>query len=141
MPRTDTKLDQLSKTWLFSNLARKDLRLIGQVTDEISVPAGKVLVEEGKPGREFFFILSGSAVLRRNGRKVTTLGAGQYFGELALLDRLPRSATVISETPMELIVLGQREFFGVIQKVPGLAEKLLAAMASRLREADAKAFH
>jgi CRP-like cAMP-binding protein len=77
--------------------------------------------------------------VRRNNRKVATLGPGQYFGEMALLDRRPRSATVTSETDMTLLVLGQRQFNGVLDAVPALARKMLAAMATRLREADEKA--
>jgi CRP/FNR family transcriptional regulator, cyclic AMP receptor protein len=74
----------------------------------------------------------------RKGRKVATLGPGTAFGELALLDRAPRNATVVAETPMELVVLGQREFAGILDEVPGFARKLLAGLAHRLRESDAK---
>ncbi|MGH9090630.1 MAG: cyclic nucleotide-binding domain-containing protein, partial [Acidimicrobiales bacterium] len=84
-------------------------------------------------------IVDGQASVRRNGRRIATLGPGQYFGELALLDRRPRSATVISETEMLLLVLGQRQFNGVLDAVPALSRKLLAAMATRLRESDTKA--
>jgi CRP-like cAMP-binding protein len=76
-------------------------------------------------------------VTRRN-KRVATIGPGAAFGELALLDKAPRNATVVAETPMELVVLGQREFAGIIDEVPGFARKLLAGMANRLREADAK---
>jgi CRP/FNR family transcriptional regulator, cyclic AMP receptor protein len=103
------------------------------------VPAGKVLAEEGAPGHEFYFILDGTAAVKHGNRKIATLGPGQYFGELALLDRAPRNATVVSESPMTLLVLGQREFSGILDEVPALSHKLLAAMAARLREADAKA--
>ena len=68
-----------------------------------------------------------------------TLGPGQYFGELALIDRRPRSATVVSDTDMDLLVLGQREFNSVLSTMPELSRKLLIAMAARLRDADAKA--
>jgi CRP-like cAMP-binding protein len=74
----------------------------------------------------------------RQGRKVATLGPGSAFGELALLDRAPRNASVVAETPMELVVLGQREFAGILDEVPGFARKLLAGLAHRLRDADAK---
>jgi CRP/FNR family transcriptional regulator, cyclic AMP receptor protein len=72
------------------------------------------------------------------GRKVAELGPGKFFGDLALLDRAPRNATVVAETPMEVLVLGQREFAALIDEVPGFAHKLLAGLARRLREADAK---
>jgi len=141
MPRRDIKLDHLANTWLFSACTKRDLATIGRASEEVTVPRGKVLTEEGKPGHEFFLILEGEASVRRGGRKIAKLGPGRYFGELSLLDRLPRSATVVAETDMTLLVIGQREFSGVIDDVPGLGHRLLSAMASRLREADAKAVH
>jgi CRP/FNR family cyclic AMP-dependent transcriptional regulator len=135
----DTKLTHLSNVRLFSALSNRELVRIGRVAEEVKVPAGKVLVQEGTSGREFFLILEGQATVRRNGRKVATLGPGQYFGELALLDRSPRNATVEADTAMTLIVLGQREFSGLLDEIPGLAHKILRSMAARLREADARA--
>jgi CRP-like cAMP-binding protein len=108
--------------------------------DELHVPAGKRLVEEGRIGQEFFIIVEGRAAVTRNGKKVATLGEGSHFGELALLDRRPRSASVISETDMDILVMSQRQFNGLLQSVPTIARKLLSALATRLREADAKAF-
>jgi CRP-like cAMP-binding protein len=129
----------LSKIWLFSTASGKDLRTIRKALEEVSVPAGKVLCEQGTIGREFFLIVDGQAAVRRNNRKAATLGPGQYFGEMALLDRRPRSASVVAETDMTLLVLGQREFNGVLDAVPALSRKLLAAMATRLRESDERA--
>jgi CRP/FNR family transcriptional regulator, cyclic AMP receptor protein len=129
----------LSKIWLFSTSSNRDLRTIRRTLEEVTVPAGRVLCEQGTIGREFFIIVMGEAAVRRNNRKVATLGPGQYFGELALLDRRPRSATVTSETEMDLLVLGQRQFNGVLDAVPALSRKMLAAMATRLREADERA--
>ena len=83
-------------------------------------------------------IIEGTARVERHGRKVAELGPGGFFGDLALLDRAPRNATVVAQTPMELVVLGQREFSGLIDDVPGFARKLLAGLARRLREHDAK---
>ena len=138
MRTRDIYLDHLSQVPLFSTCSRKDLQKLGKASDEIEVKEGKVLVEEGKPGHEFFLIEDGTAEVRRNNRKVATLGRGQFFGELSLLDRGPRSATVIADTDMTLVVLGQREFLGVIDEVPAMAHKLLAALAGRLREADSR---
>jgi CRP-like cAMP-binding protein len=135
----DTKLDHLAQVRLFSALSKKELTQIGRASDEITAPAGKVLVEEGTTGHEFFLILDGNAVVKKNGRKINTLGPSQYFGELALLVRRPRNATVVAETDMRLLVLGQREFSGLLDEVRGLAHKLLSTMAERLAEADAKA--
>lgn len=141
MPRTDSKPDLLHQTWLFSGLNRRELATVARGADEIRVPAKTVLIKEGDRGREFFLILDGTASVRRGSRKVASLGPGQYFGELALLDRGPRSATVIADTDMDLLVLEQRAFGGELQAIPGLALKLLVATAQRLREADTKALH
>ena len=130
----------LKSIWLFSSCTGSELRKIRSSLDELEVPKGKVLVEEGRIGLEFFLIVEGKASVIRNGRKVATLGPGGYFGELALLDRRPRSASVVSETDMDVLVLSQRQFNGLLQSVPTIGRKLLAAMANRLREADAKAY-
>jgi CRP/FNR family cyclic AMP-dependent transcriptional regulator len=130
----------LKSIWLFSSCTGSELRKIRSSLDEIEVPKGKVLVEEGRIGLEFFLIVTGKAAVTRNGKKVATLGPGDYFGELALLDRRPRSATVTSETDLDVLVLSQRQFNGLLQSVPTIGRKMLSAMASRLRQADAKAY-
>lgn len=135
----DSKLDQLAQVRLFSACNKKELALIGRASDEVTVPAGKEVVTEGKPAHEFFLIIDGTATVKRKGKKVATLAPGQYFGEMALLDKGPRTATIVTETPSKLLVLGQREFSGLLDEVPGLAHKLLTIMAARLREADERA--
>jgi CRP/FNR family transcriptional regulator, cyclic AMP receptor protein len=115
--------------------------MIRKALEEVTVPAGRMLCEQGTIGREFFLIVDGQASVRRNNRKVATLGEGQYFGELALLDRRPRSATVVSDTEMTLLVLGQRDFNAVLDTVPALSRKLLAAMSTRLRDSDDRAYN
>jgi CRP-like cAMP-binding protein len=139
MARRDAFIDHLQQVPMFSALSKRDLQLVARRAEDVRVPSGKVLVNEGETGHEFFVIIDGSARVTRRGKRVATLGPGSAFGELALLDKAPRNATVIAETPMELVVLGQREFAGIIDEVPGFARKLLAGMAARLREADAKA--
>ncbi|MBI2169769.1 MAG: cyclic nucleotide-binding domain-containing protein [Actinobacteria bacterium] len=134
-------LDHLAEVPLFAACARNDLKLIARRAENVHVSKGKELVTEGKPGHEFFVIASGQAGVKRKGKKIATLKKGDYFGELALLDRAPRNATVVAETEMELFILGQREFSGVLDEVPGLGHKLLAGMARRLREHDAKSVH
>ena len=130
----------LKSIWLFSGCSGSELRKIRSSLDEVTVPQGKVLVEEGRVGLEFFLIVEGTATVTRNGKKVATLGPSGYFGELALLDRKPRSASVVSDTDMNVLVLSQHQFNSLLQSVPTIARKLLAAMAQRVREADAKAF-
>jgi CRP-like cAMP-binding protein len=133
------EVDYLATVPLFSALSRKELAQVVQAAEELDVPAGEELVTEGRVGREFFLILEGNAVVRRNGRKVAELGPGQWFGELSLIDHEPRSATVVAASDMKLLVLGQAEFAGLLETLPAMAAKLLRGMAHRLREADARA--
>jgi CRP-like cAMP-binding protein len=133
-------LDQLSKVRLFSSMSKRDLQRIAKASDEIDVPAGKVLVEQGTRGREAFVVIRGTATVRRNGRKVASLGPGDHFGELALLDGGSRTATIVADTEMTVLVIGQREFTGVLDEVPGLAHKVMASMAATIRELDQKAY-
>ena len=136
MARRDVFVDHLQQVALFAACSRKDLQLVAKRAEDIRVAAGKALVTEGETGHEFFVILTGTAKVTRRGRKIATLGPGDAFGELALLEKAPRNASVVAETDMELVVLGQREFAGIVDEVPGFARKMLAGMAKRLREAD-----
>jgi CRP/FNR family transcriptional regulator, cyclic AMP receptor protein len=135
-----TKALDLKTIWLFSSCTTSEVRKIRGSLDEVDVPKGKVLVEEGTIGLEFFLIVSGKAAVTRSGKKVATLGPGDHFGEMALLDRHPRSASVVSESDMDLLVLSQRQFNSLLNSVPTIGRKMLAAMAQRLREVDALAF-
>lgn len=135
----DRKLEHLSNVRMFSSLTKKELGLVAKAADIVNVKAGTEIVKEGSSGHEFFLILSGEAVVKRTGRKVATLGPGSYFGELALLDRGPRSASIVAESDLEVAILGHREFSAVVDQVPAVAHKLLVSMAGRLREADTKA--
>src|SRR5690242_7241063 len=135
----DPKIQHLSQVQMFSSLNKKELGLIARAADVVTVKPGTEIVTQGTPGHEFYLVMSGQATVRRNGRKVATLGPGAYFGELALLDRGPRSATVVAETDVEQAVISQRECLGVLSEVPSVSLKLLTSMAARLREADNKA--
>jgi CRP-like cAMP-binding protein len=135
----DKKLDYLGKVKMFSSLNKKELGLVSRATEVVNVPAGAEIVKEGQVGHEFFLIVKGQASVKRGARKVATLGPGSYFGEMALLDKGPRTATIVADEPTELIVLGQREFMAVLDQVPPVAHKLLVGMAGRLRDADSKA--
>lgn len=135
----DRKLEHLAQVGMFSSLNKKELAMVARASDVVSVAADTQIVREGDFGHEFYLLLQGTATVRRAGRKVAQLGEGDYFGELALLDRGPRSATVVADGECELLVIGQREFVGVIDQVPAVARKLLSSMAARLREADRKA--
>lgn len=138
MARLDEKAQRLQSMWLFSSCNRKELALLERACDEVSVRSGTVLCEEGKSGSEFFLVIDGEASVERSGTKIATIGKGGFFGELALLDHEPRSATVRAETDMELLVLTSREFMSVLEEIPMMAIRLLEATAKRLREADSR---
>ena len=138
MARRDAFIDHLQQVPLFAACSRKDLQLVARRAEDVRVPVGKTIISEGETGHEFFVILEGNARITRRGRKVASIGPGAAFGELALLEKAPRNSTIVADTDMELVVLGQREFAGLIDEVPGFARKLLSGMAHRLREADAK---
>jgi hypothetical protein len=126
---------------LFQTFSGQELAAIARVANELIVEAGGLLCRQGDVGNEFFLILEGEASVRRNGKKVATLGPMEYFGELALLTRYPRNATVIAETGMTLFVLDRSKFKTVIDSIPALAHKLLAGLAERLSAADAQSVH
>jgi CRP/FNR family cyclic AMP-dependent transcriptional regulator len=130
----------LAKIWLFSSCTNRELNTIRKSLEAVRAKPTRVLVEQGAVGQEFYLIVAGQASVKRNNRRTATIGPGEYFGELALLDRQPRSATVTAETEMELLILGQRQFNAILESVPSLSRRLLATMATRLRESDAKAF-
>ena len=121
---------------LFSACSKRDLQIVARHTEVVDVPAGRPVIEEGGKGDAFFFILAGEAAVRRRGRTVATLGPGQFFGELALLDPAPRNSTVVAVAPLTLGVLGARVFRAIVRDVPNISEKLLRGMAQRLRDAD-----
>ena len=129
-------LDHLARVPLFATCSTKDLQKIAKASDEIAVKAGTTLVDQGQQGREAFIVVDGTAAVKRNGRKITTLGPGAVIGELSLLDRGPRTATVTADTDMTVLVIDQRNFPGVIDQVPALAHKLLATLAGRIRDLD-----
>jgi len=121
---------------MFSACTRKELGLVGQRAEKVTIPKGSTVVHEGKTGREFFIIIEGTAKVTRNGRKVASLTAGDHFGELALFERVPRNASVTATSDLDVVLLDRREFSGLLNEVPTLAFKLLQGMAGRLREAD-----
>jgi CRP/FNR family transcriptional regulator, cyclic AMP receptor protein len=138
----DAKVELLGGVPLFSACSKRELSRIASLADEVDVPEGKVLTREGDQGREFFVVVEGRArVLVGDRGRVSALGPGAAFGEMSLLDQGPRSATVEAETDMQLLVLDSRSFSALLNEVPSVARKVLAAMAGRLRTAEREATH
>jgi CRP/FNR family transcriptional regulator, cyclic AMP receptor protein len=136
MASKSSRLDHLASVPLFSGCTRKELEKVAKASDEITMTAGSVIVDQGQTGREAFVVLEGEVSVKRGGRKIATLGAGTVVGELSLLDHGPRTATVVCETDCELLVIDQRHFRAVLEDVPAMATKLLASLAGRIRELD-----
>jgi CRP-like cAMP-binding protein len=128
--------ERLGEVSLFGSCTDRELTQIARAGDEVTVASGTAVVTEGSRGEEFYLILDGSARVARDGTDIADLTAGQYFGELSLLDGAPRNATVVATSPMTLWTLGPREFAAVLDSWPGVARKVLTAMARRLRAAD-----
>ena len=133
-------LDHLASVPLFSACSKKELQALARASDEVALPAGRNLCEQGTIGREAFVIVGGSAEVLRNGKKVATLKPGDCFGELALLDHGPRTATVTAVSDIDVLVLGAREFAAIIDEVPPIAHKLLKSLAGTIRDLDTKIY-
>ncbi len=133
-------IEKLGALPLFSSCSKRELTRIARAGDEVQVEKGAQLVDQGEMGREAFVILEGEAAVKRNGRKIATLGPGDPVGELSLLARSPRNASVYAETDMSVFVLSAQRFNAVLDEAPGLSRKLLAFLADRVRDLDAKQF-
>ena len=101
--------------------------------------AGATLVTEGEPGSNAFVILQGKCRVTRNGRRVGQVEAGGIVGELSMLNRAPRNATVVAETPLEVAIIGRKEFLALLDSSPSIRHKLLTSLAARVQELDARA--
>jgi CRP/FNR family transcriptional regulator, cyclic AMP receptor protein len=136
----DARLEHLREVPLFAACTEEQLAHVVRASREIEVPAQTTLYRHGDAGSEFYLVLTGEAMVKRYGRKIATLGPGGCFGELALLTGARRNATVVVTADSTLLVLSQPEFDELLDTVPRLAHKLLAALAQRLADADEKAF-
>ena len=132
----DQRIDLLGGVELFSGCNKSELRHIASLTTELSAQTGEVLAQQGEPGMEFFIIVSGQAKASRNGRTIATLSPTAFFGELALLDGGERTATVVAETDLRLLVLTRGEFRVLCRTYPSVANKMLVELGARLRRAD-----
>ena len=133
-------LQHLREVPLFSGCTKKELEKIARASDEITMTAGTLIIDQGQTGREAFVILDGTVAVKRNGRKIADLGSGAVVGELSLLDHGPRTATAVCTTDCSLLVIDQRRFIGVLDDIPSLSHKLMRTLASRIRELDRKNF-
>jgi CRP/FNR family transcriptional regulator, cyclic AMP receptor protein len=129
---TDTKVEALKRAPLFEDLSRNELDELAKRTDDLDFAAGKVLCSEGEVGSEFYVIMDGKAEVTRAGQQVASLGEGDFFGEVALVQDAPRTATVTATTPIRCFVLTRGRFLNLLDDSPGVERKVMRALAKRL---------
>jgi len=134
------KIDLLKKVPLFSNLSQRHLREISKHADQVQVETGKVLTQQGKTGLEFIFIVDGKARVEKGGKVIRQLSGGDFFGEIALIDGKPQTATVTAETDMTVLIVHKTSFGHLLDTIPGLQKKILISLCDYLRRAE-KAFN
>jgi CRP-like cAMP-binding protein len=133
----DEKLEHLKRVPLFARMGHRDLERIGQLADEIELGLDQLLTEQGKSGSEFFIVLDGRMTVLQDKRPVSHMGPGDFFGEIALVEERPRTATVRTDGISRLLVINHREFHELMDEFPAIREAVLQALADRVRKAEA----
>jgi CRP-like cAMP-binding protein len=135
----DKRIELLRSVWLFSRCTTRELAKVASITTLVDRPAGTVLTREGAAGEEFFVVVAGKGSVTRRGESIGQLGPGAFFGEMALLDRAPRVATVVADEDMTLLVMSAHEFDRLIDEaMPSVARKMLRVLGERLRNVDTR---
>lgn len=133
---SDPKLDLLRSIPLFSGLGKKEIERLGQLTDEIDLPAGYVLMRQGDRGSEMYVVVQGSVKVERDGRLLADRWSGSMLGEIALLSHTPRTATVTTLEPSRFFVVGNRDFHSLMDEMPTVRTAILEVLASRISALD-----
>ena len=128
----NTKIDLIKRVPLFAAASKPELEEIASIADEIDLPEGKQVITEGETGREFLVIIEGSADVDRGGRKIATLGPGDFAGEIALIAKMPRTATITTTSPVRALVITDRAFRQLLEHSPQIQIGVLSALAERL---------
>jgi CRP/FNR family transcriptional regulator, cyclic AMP receptor protein len=132
MLRKNAKVELIKGVPLFAECSRKQLDEIASIADEIALREGKELTSEGRPGREFFVLIEGSADVKKGSRRINQMGAGDFFGEISLVTRRPRTATVVATAPVRALVITDRSFRALLEHQPEIQGKVMSALAARL---------
>jgi CRP-like cAMP-binding protein len=127
-----SKSDVLKRVPLFEGCSKADLAKIARIADEIDLPEGKELIRENELARQFFILTDGWADVRRKGRKVNTLGPGDFFGEIGLVTDRLTSATVTTTEPARALVITRASFKSLLRDAPSIQLKVLSALAERV---------
>jgi CRP-like cAMP-binding protein len=130
--RKDAKTELIKRAPLFAHCSKRELAAISGIADEIDLKDGHELTRQGGVGREFFVLIDGTADVLRDGRKVNTLKGGDFFGEIALIHRTPRTATVRATAPVRALVVTERNFRTLLDRSPEIQRKVLQALAERV---------
>ena len=130
----DGKIELLKQVPLFADCSKRELQEISRVADELDLPAGYELTREGAVGHELVVIAEGAADVSRRGRKINTVGAGDFVGEIALVTDSPRTATVRTTAETHALILTRRDFRALMKRVPSIQMKVLTSLAARLRD-------
>jgi CRP-like cAMP-binding protein len=131
---SNSKVDLLRTVPLFAGLSKRHLQQVARIADEIDLREGKALISEDSSGRQFFILLDGSAEVRRKGRKVNTMGPGDFFGEIALLSDRLTTASVTTTEPSRALVITRTSFKSLLRDEPAVQSKVLQALADRVPE-------
>jgi CRP/FNR family transcriptional regulator, cyclic AMP receptor protein len=131
--QSDQWIEALARVQLFRGFTRKELRTVAALTTCIDVPAGHTFCHEARHGRELLVVMDGSASVTVNGEEIRTIGPGEFFGEIALLDFGVRVATVTASTDMRVLSMTRGEFVALVSQVPTLACRVMEIMAMRFR--------
>ncbi len=130
--RGNQKVELIKRVPLFSRCSKRELEQVAKLADEIDLREGKEMTREGERGREFFVLLDGQADVTKNGRKINSLGKGDFFGEIALVSKAPRTATVVATSPIRALVITEQSFRRLMETSPEIQAKVLEALAERL---------
>ena len=128
----DTKAESLARAPLFSELSKDELAQLAKATEDLDVDAGRVLTREGELAQEFFVIIEGDAEVTKGDQHLQDLSNGDFFGEIALIVDIPRTATVTAKTPLRFFVLSRQSFWSMLDQMPGVERKILRALARRV---------
>jgi CRP/FNR family transcriptional regulator, cyclic AMP receptor protein len=128
----DAKVDLISRVPLFATCSKKELGLIANQADQVEWRVGKTVIQEGRLGSEFFLLIDGTVSVSRGGTKLRDLTAGEWVGEIALITNVPRTATVMTTSPVRALVLTRGAFSRLIEDNPSIAAKVLALLGERV---------
>ena len=128
----DGKVELIKKVPLFSRLSKKGLEEVAHIADELDLPKGKVMAVEGDRGREFFVLLEGEAGVTKGDRNINTMREGDFFGEIALVTKMPRTATVTATTDVRVLVITERDFGSLLKHSDEVSRSVAEALAERI---------